>query len=192
MNIFFLHWIPAICASFHVNTHVNKMVTETAQLLSSAMPESQRPYKLTHYNHPCAVWARESKSNWRWLHSLGVALYAEWRTRFNHSSTDTHKAGEVILSMACPDLPELPFRVPPAAVADDCRPRSRSKHDVVRAYRLYYVVHKSHLHSWGNAGPPPWLDKYAIHVTKTGRKIIFTENPERLLQYCSYQLNFVT
>lgn len=44
-----------------------KMVLETAQILCSALKPEDSPYKITHYNHPCCKWVRESESNYIWL-----------------------------------------------------------------------------------------------------------------------------
>ena len=36
MNIFYLHENPEICAEYHCDKHVVKMILETAQMLSTA------------------------------------------------------------------------------------------------------------------------------------------------------------
>jgi hypothetical protein len=69
MNIFFLDENPTLSAKYHVDKHVVKMILETAQLLCSVhhvtdQVTDQVPYKLSHKNHPCAIWARESLSNY--------------------------------------------------------------------------------------------------------------------------------
>lgn len=69
MNIFILDTNPKIAAQYHVDKHVVKMILETAQLLCSAhwLNGSEAPYKLTHKNHPCAIWTRECVENYNWL-----------------------------------------------------------------------------------------------------------------------------
>ena len=74
------------------------MVTEYAQLLSTALRvtrgdergllsgeqinsqtgrpvrEEGTPFLMTHKNHPCAIWARASQSNYQTLRDLGIEL----------------------------------------------------------------------------------------------------------------------
>ena len=74
MNIFILDLDPQSCAEAHCDKHVVKMILETAQLLSSALwiTGVEAPYRLTHKNHPCAIWTRESLDNYMWLCQLGL------------------------------------------------------------------------------------------------------------------------
>jgi len=62
MNIFFLDFDTEKCAKYHCDKHVVKMILETAQLLCGThwVIGSEAPYKLSHKNHPCAIWTRES------------------------------------------------------------------------------------------------------------------------------------
>ena len=68
---------PEVAASHLDNLRLNKMILETAQLLSSACRrlyrENENLYKDTHLNHPCAIWARKSEENYKWL--LSYFLY---------------------------------------------------------------------------------------------------------------------
>ena len=68
MNIFFLNENIEKCAQQHVDRHVIKMRVELAQLASTAhwLSGGSAPYKPTHKNHPCAVWTRESLSNYNY------------------------------------------------------------------------------------------------------------------------------
>ena len=52
MNIFYLHHDPKLCAQYHVDKHVVKMILETAQLLSTAhwLSGGEGPYRATHKN----------------------------------------------------------------------------------------------------------------------------------------------
>ena len=62
MNIFILDSDITISARYHVYQHVVKMITELAQLLSTAnrMSQLDEGYKTTHINHPCSIWVRKS------------------------------------------------------------------------------------------------------------------------------------
>jgi hypothetical protein len=88
MNIFFLDENPTLSAQYHVDKHVVKMILETAQLLCSVHHTTpqvtpQVPYKLSHKNHPCAVWARQSLSNYLYLCELGLELGKEYTHRLS-------------------------------------------------------------------------------------------------------------
>jgi len=60
----------------------NKMIVESAQLLSTAMnvlvPNHGKPvYKTSYLNHPCAKWARASQGNFLWLFNYVLELYSQ-------------------------------------------------------------------------------------------------------------------
>lgn len=156
MNVFVLDWDLTECAKAHGDKHVVKMITETAQLLSStyyATNESHiTPYKLSHANHPWAIWARTSLSNWKWLAILGLNLYLEYLYRYgNHR----HAGGEVICKLVQnpPTLIDIDLTPMPLCMPDDCKTQ-----DVVESYRNYYRYYKSHLHKYTKRNKPDWLD----------------------------------
>lgn len=84
MNIFILDNDVSKCAMYHCDKHVVKMILESAQMLSTVIRESgiDCGYKITHLNHPCTIWTRESLSNWKWLRNLVEALNQEYKFRF--------------------------------------------------------------------------------------------------------------
>jgi len=90
MNIFILDEHPTKAAQYMCDKHVIKMILESAQLLCSAFEPGHAPYKRTHYNHPCAVWIRQSKANYMWLMQHVIALNDEYKYRYD-KSTD-HKS----------------------------------------------------------------------------------------------------
>lgn len=150
MNIFFLHYNVKKCARYHVDKHVVKMILETCQLLCTAiwLTGGEAPYKATHKNHPSAIWARDSKANWLWLHSLGMALCEEYTYRYGK----VHKSQQVLKSIECPNLPEKEFTEPTQAMPD------KYKHkDSIVAYRRYYYYDKAHIHSWKKRKVPSWI-----------------------------------
>ena len=157
MNIFFLHLLPLICAQMHVDKHVVKMILETAQLLCSAhhMTDSEYtpPYKLTHKNHPCAVWTRTSLNNYKWLCKLGIELCKEYTFRYGK----THKCEAYIrdLTANIPPIPRLGFTPPAQAMPEEYK----NPDDVVDAYRQYYFFEKFPLHSWSKRSTPEWVSE---------------------------------
>lgn len=156
MNIFVLDKDPWKIPAHYCDLHVNKMLLETAQLLCSVFPEGEAPYKRTHYNHPCAVWARESIRNYKWLRQLGKALAYEFFLR----TRKIHKSQVVIYDVSCavvfnnryvPDGPLTPW---PQVMPDEYKEGFFStfslqnrglldlykKEKIIKAYRRYYAA----------------------------------------------------
>lgn len=153
MNIFYLDQNLSKAAEYHVDSHVVKMVTEYAQLLSSAVRLSgiDAGYKLTHKNHPCAIWVRESLDNWLWLRELARELNKEYRFRYQRD-TD-HKAWTVIETLPLPNIPSIGMTNFRLAMPDDVK-----HYDPIIAYRNYYIKHKQHIAKWKNRNIPTWFD----------------------------------
>lgn len=165
MNIFILHLIPSICARYHVDKHVVKMILESTQLLCSAHhlhPNGYKPpYKLTHKNHPCAIWTRESVANYKWLTELAMKLCSEYTRRYKK----IHKCQIYLeeLSNNIPDIPDIGFTEPAQAMPDKYKNQS-----VVKAYRAYYNNDKRELFSWKTRDIPKWIevDKVGLTLSK--------------------------
>lgn len=155
MNIFYLDKDPEVAAKYHCDKHVVKMITEYAQLLSSAYystgEKDKAPYKPSHLKHPCAIWVKTGLSNWYWLATLGLYLYNEYKIRYNGK---THKAGEVIIKMAKnpPTLHHTVFTEPPLCMPEELKDE---KHKVA-SYRAYYTECKDDFVSWKVRGKPWW------------------------------------
>jgi hypothetical protein len=152
MNIFYLSDDHETNARYHVDRHVVKMVTEYAQLLSTAVRASgiDAGYKSTHLNHPSAIWTRESLDNWLWLRDLAEALNYEWMYRYEHDHF--HKSYETIQSLPLPNIPSkgiTPFRL---AMPDDVKVE-----DPIQSYRNYYNKYKQHIAGWKNREMPDWF-----------------------------------
>ena len=149
MNIFVLHNDPAIAASMSCDKHVVKMILETAQMMSTIAHSHghNAPYRSTHKNHPCTLWAGKSASNWQWLVTHGLALCKEYTKRYGK----VHKSEEVIrwcarLSLGFPEKNLTPFaQAMPPQYKRDC---------VVEAYRAYYHGEKSKFAKWAHSPAP--------------------------------------
>jgi hypothetical protein len=162
MNIFFLDENPTLSAQYHVDKHVVKMILETAQLLCSVhhvtdQVTDQVPYKLSHKNHPCAVWARQSLSNYLYLCELGLELGKEYTYRYGKK----HKSIEVIewCIVNKPNIPDIGFTTPAMAMPDEYKVDS-----VVESYRNYYMGAKISLASWKNREKPFWFGKKELDL----------------------------
>lgn len=180
MNIFVIEKHPADCARSMCDRHVVKMILETAQLLSTAhrvldglevIDDTGRRKikrwilandemeialpKATHINHPCAVWTRESISNYWWLNAHFSALLKEYTHRYNK----LHKYQ--ILKEYLKEFPKniTTGEMTPFVLA---MPDQYKNDDAIESYRNYYVQGKSHLFSWKNRNPPEWIPKELI------------------------------
>jgi len=155
MNIFVLDTDVKKCAEYHNDKHVVKMILESAQLLCGVhhMVESTYidvPYKLSHKNHPCSIWARENISNYLWLCELGLELCREYTYRYGRR----HKSQDVIEWCIDnhPNVPEGDFTQPPKAMPDHYK-----VDDVVQSYRNYYCGDKKSFSKWKNREVPSWF-----------------------------------
>lgn len=149
MNIFLLSKDPVEAASMQCDKHCLKMILETAQMLSTICGG---PYKPTHANHPCAIWAKATRNNYAWLVMHGLALCEEYTRRYGK----THKCQAVISSLANKGA-ELP---PGSTEFVQCMPEQFKDADPVVAYRKYY--HSKTFAAWNKCTPAPyWWGQYA-------------------------------
>ena len=164
MNIFFLDPNPKTCAAYHCDKHVIKMILETTQMLSTAYhlccPDRIKDletslYKPAYKNHPSTIWARESIQNFRWLHSLGMALCKEYTYRYYK----THKSETILRSMckALPILSNKKFEEPP-----QCMPEIWKSSCAVSSYRTYYFMEKSSFAKWERGRNAPFWWKESL------------------------------
>ena len=164
MNIFFLDWDPELCAQYHVDKHVVKMILESCQLLYTCHWTSTSPppylastpngtgYKPTHRNHPCNVWLRESLDNYLWLLRLARALVDEYHFRYG---VKVHKCEEHLewLSMVYPEgLESRGMTTPRLAMPDEFKDP-----DPIKAYRAYYIGAKQKLMQYRKRSKPSFL-----------------------------------
>lgn len=173
MNIFYLDHDVTACAQMHNDKHVVKMILEYAQLLSTAhrvldgvmvIPTTGRKtkrwdlsdpvmnenlYKATHINHPSAVWARQSNSNYTWLYSLFISLLQEYTYRYGKQ----HACEKLIpyLAKVPENIPNKAFTQPTTAMPDHYKTS-----DSIESYRNYYRGDKQKMANWKNRIAPEW------------------------------------
>ena len=163
MNIFVLDEDPVKSAQAMDCVRVPKMVTESAQMMASAlrrwgatdeqMPltKSGSPYKGGYHHHPCTIFAGDTRANFKWLAHHAEALLDEYYHRFGK----VHACHNPIYQMSSMSkmIPEgdlMPFA---QAMPDEFK-----HEDAVQAYRAYY---HSKIHSAGgvhyrHTSPPDW------------------------------------
>ena len=152
MNVFHLSRDPEKSARFHCDKHIVKMILEYAQLLSTAnrLNDIDEGYKVTHKNHPCAIWARHSLDNWLFLRELAFYCNKEFRYRYGH--VKNHKSYDVISSLSVPDIPKLGLTRPPLCMPDDVKLDL-----VIPSYRNYYKVYKREFAYWTKRDIPKFM-----------------------------------
>jgi len=153
MNIFILDKEVEKCAEYHCDKHVIKMILESAQMLSAVVRLNGHDigYKLTHKNHPCTIWARESLSNYNWLVRLTRLLNYEYRYRYDKDVN--HKSYDLVKTLPIPDLPDIGLT--PFAQA---MPEQYKNKNAVKAYRDYYINEKSSFLTWTKRKTPMWMN----------------------------------
>lgn len=141
MNIFFLSKDPIEAAQFQHDIHIRKMIVESAQLLCAAHhtlnpnADKSKLYKLTHKNHPMAIWARSSSSNYEWLLNHLGALLNEFEYRFEKSHK-TYGLYKYLREQLNPVIVGS-FLDPPL-----CMPKEYINGNYVDSYRNYYKLAK--------------------------------------------------
>jgi len=160
MNIFFLDFDTKKCAEYHCDKHIVKMILESAQLLCGAhwMSNSEAPYKLSHKNHPCSIWVRESLSNYLYLCDLGLELCKEYTYRYGKR----HKSQDIIewCLLNKPNIHDVDFTSPPLAMGDEFK----IGNDVIESYRNYYIKAKKSFAVWKNRNIPEWFQTNEVFI----------------------------
>jgi len=184
MNIFYLDKDPKVCAQYHLDKHVVKMIVEYAQLMSTAhrvldgkeyfdlskngrrvkrykLPDvylDRVIYKACHINHPSAVWTRASNQNYKWLFKLWNELCKEYTYRYKKQHATFMKLA-VDLVKTPANIPIGEFTQPTPAMPDYCK-----HEDSLIAYRKYYINEKMYMAKYTGRELPIWLEKEASSV----------------------------
>ena len=163
MNIFVLDENPVKSAQAMDCVRVPKMVTESAQMMASAlrrhgatdedMPltKSGSPYKGGYHHHPCTIFAGDTRANFKWLAHHAEALLDEYYHRFGK----VHACHNPIYQMSSMSKMIPEGELTPFAQA---MPDEYKDDDAVKAYRAYY---HSKMYSAGgvhyrHTSPPDW------------------------------------
>lgn len=158
MNIFALDADARAAAEAQCDRHVVKMVLETAQMLCSAFDDGIAPYKRTHANHPCSVWARQTAGNFLWLVEHGDALADEYRFRYGREHASR---GVIHWCVQHFDLAHVDHsdELTPFAQA---MPEQFRRPDPIAAYRAYYLGSKVRFAAWqrGRLAPDWWRQEF--------------------------------
>jgi hypothetical protein len=113
--------------------------------------DDDRFYKKTHMNHPSAVWARDSESNYNYLYELFCALCDEFKARYGKIHlTDVKMRG--VLKLPPVNIPNKSFIEPPLSMPDYCKVGG-----AIESYRNLYKTEKSKFAKWRNK-KPNWMN----------------------------------
>lgn len=181
MNIFVLSENVKQIAEWQVSKHTVKMPIESCQMLSTVhryldgSPTKIKSktgrnvfryvlgddrenviYGVSHLNHPCTIWTRQSSENYKWHYNLLVEMFKEYTFRYGK----IHACEKLL-----PYLKELPKNISigpmtpfVTAMPDDVK----IPNDPVESYRNYYRQNKTHLATWSgkvNSRPvPEWFN----------------------------------
>lgn len=111
---------------------------------------SDHPYAITHVNHPCTIWTRESKSNWFWLLECTKSLCDEFEKRWKHK----HSVFKILewMENRQPNIPDKGLSLFAQVVPECFRGKS-----AIDAYRKYYGMKTSYMQvQWKYTSPPDW------------------------------------
>ena len=177
MNIFVLDESPIISAQMQCDKHIVKMPLETAQMLCSVwhrygsgdrvpLTLGGTPYKETHKNHPCTLWAGNDAHNYDWLWRHGMELCFEYTRRYNN----IHKCQAVIMDLTIDNVGfAFEHMSRQGTPHPQCMPDIYKEQDgffppevaTVRAYRKYYVHEKKDIAKWEKSRPmPDWYTQW--------------------------------
>lgn len=95
MNIFVTYADPVVCAEVLDNQRLVKMMTESVQIMCTALQNQGAPWqpwmtRSTHEGHPVVLWAQACQDNFLWLWEHTLALEAEWKWRYDHYKKRRH------------------------------------------------------------------------------------------------------
>lgn len=185
MNLFILDNDPVIAAQSQCDVHVNKMIVESGQMLSTVhrmldgtmerrlsksgkvrvqywkLPDEREDilYKACHFNHPCTIWTRENCCNYTWHYKHFIALCNEYTYRTGKSHMTYEKLGSI--------LQKKPNNIPhdtemtPFKLAMKSNPECMLE-SAVDSYRAFYQTKQSRFKmKWTKREKPEWF-KYAV------------------------------
>lgn len=89
-------------------------------------------YRATHVNHPCAIWARQSRGNYRWLYTHFHTLCDEYSFRFNKFHSTGKKLLDALASFPDNIANDDSIYLPPLAMPDKYKQES-----VTESYKAY-------------------------------------------------------
>jgi hypothetical protein len=169
MNVFMIANNHTERAKQYRDDHVNKILTETVQLMNNALHIHGRDdlafYKPSHMNHPWSKWAASCSLNWMFLDNHAEALGQEYLYRSKYSDeqqTADRKREELWDSDAreeiFSELPDGQMSTMPVCTGD----YEPDGNMILQKYRDYYANVKcgGERAVWTDRPRPDWIDEY--------------------------------
>ena len=159
MNIFHLHKDPKICAKYHCDKHVVKMILETAQMLSTAYQkhcgDDDNLYKSAYPKHPMTIWVGESVENFNYAYLLGKELGKQYTKRYGK----IHKSSNIINAFNNGRLQNIEDRFPSQYFTRPplCMPDEYKSDDYIQSYRNYYIGDKKRFARYTSVDTPEFM-----------------------------------
>lgn len=163
MNIFVLDTDPILAAQYHADQHLNKMILEGAQMMSTACQllwgrDFVELYDITHPRHPCTKWLMSALANREWFMMMMHQLERERTFRFDskveHRSMEVARHAHYLMLKWDKKVEMTPFVL--------AMPDKYKCDDPVKSYRDYYMGEKMKLKgesTWTRRGCPHWMGK---------------------------------
>lgn len=155
----------------HCDKHVIKMITESVQMLSTALSSSnfkdknnikQLPATAVSYEkHPCTIWASANIHNFTYLAHLALALCREKHYRYPLNKEHMYEPWLDQLVSELPSFDLVPDTFPVAIPDSDSATKLTGVYvgleTAASLYQRYYVSHKAGFATWKNRAIPVWF-----------------------------------
>jgi hypothetical protein len=162
MNIFVLDEDPVLAAKYHCDKHIVKMAVETNQMLATAYHflskdkswkgfPSDNIYKITHINHPCSIWVRESEENYTWTILLGLAIGDEHYKRYG-KRTKSYEVTKWFFD----NIVNVEFKKKTLTKFMECMDDVYKRDNPILSYRNLYMTGKRDICKW-KKDKPVWF-----------------------------------
>lgn len=135
---------------------------------------SDWPYGISHVNHPCTVWTRQSKENFDWLLKCTDELCQEFYIRWSNRA---HSVKRIIewMKLNPPNLPST-GQTPFALALPDCY-KTESATDSYRKYYAFKTHYMKVLWRKPSSPKPEWFtDEFVHHCVES---YVPTPEPEK-------------
>ena len=156
MNIFHLDKDPRICAEYHCDKHVVKMILETAQMLSSAyrkkFGDNDDLYKTAYPKHPMTIWVGDSGDNFFWSVKLLDQLLYQYTVRYKKVHKTIKISNLLHSKHKLWHTWKTEFTRPPL-----CMPDEYKSDDYIQSYRNYYIGDKKRFARYTSVDTPEFM-----------------------------------
>ena len=130
---------------------VGTRISKTGNPFTKLFIDNPVCYGITHVNHPCTVWARETSENYLWLYSLFLEVSKEYTHRYGK----IHKSQSTLQEFL--SNPPKNIKQGPLTKCVQTMPDEYKDEDPCKAYQNFYVGSKSRFAKWTNRPAPSWF-----------------------------------